>query len=132
MRKLVAKTEKSQAPASATASPANGAPDGGRGEIRTMPRKNAPTLNIGALNLTVQNAMGHEHRIEPIAQRAASVLAIRLGQLAMNNAVSQRATRIDSLTATPVDFNLRSMSNDQAANVIASAWLDAVAQRLKF
>jgi hypothetical protein len=97
-----------------------------------MSRKTAPTLNIGALNLTVQNAMGHEHRIEPIAQRAASVLATRLGQLATDNAVSLRDTRIDSLTAAPVNFNLRSMSNDQAANVIASAWLDAVAQRLRF
>jgi hypothetical protein len=132
MRKLVAKTEKSQAPASAAASPANGFPDGGKGEIRIMPRKTAPTLNIGALNLTVQNAMGHEHRIEPIAQRAASVLAKRLRQLATDNAVSHLDARIDSLTAAPVDFNLRSMSNDQAANVIASAWLDAVAQRFRF
>jgi hypothetical protein len=97
-----------------------------------MPRKTAPTLNIGALNLTIQNAMGHEHRIQPIAQRAASVFAARLGQRSTYSAVSHLGARIDSLTAVPVDFNLRSMSNDQAANAIASAWLDAVAQRLRF
>lgn len=97
-----------------------------------MPTKNAPTLNIGALNLTIQNAMGHEHRIDPIAQRAASVFAARLEQRTAGIAVSRLGTHIDSLTAAPVDFNLRTMSNDQAANVIASAWLDAVAQRLRF
>jgi hypothetical protein len=75
--------------------------------------------------------MGHEHRIEPIAQRAASVLAARLGQLAADNAISHLGTRSDSLTSAPVDINLRGMSNDQAANAIASAWLDAVAQRLR-
>jgi hypothetical protein len=97
-----------------------------------MPTKNARTLNIGALNLTIQNAMGHEHRIDPIAQRAASVFAARLEQRTAGIATSHLGAHIDSLTAAPVDFNLRSMSNDQAANVIASAWLDAVAQRLRF
>jgi hypothetical protein len=97
-----------------------------------MTKNKTPTINIGALNLTIQNAMGHEHRIDPIAQRAASVFAARLEQRTAGIAVSYLGAHIDSLTAAAVDFNLRSMSNDQAANVIASAWLDAVAQRLKF
>jgi hypothetical protein len=96
-------------------------------------RKSGLNLNIGTLNLTMQNAQGHEHRITPIAERAASIFATRLQKSAAMNGLGARSlTPIDSLLAAPVNLNLRTMSNEQAASTIAAAWLDSVAQRLKF
>jgi hypothetical protein len=83
--------------------------------------------------MTVQNAIGHEHRLAPIAQRAASIFAAKLQQRAAQPVTpSPMRASIDSLSASPLDFNLQRMSNEQAAHAVASAWLNAVALRLRF
>lgn len=98
----------------------------------TMKNNNTPHLEIGTLHMQVQNATGHEHRLQPIAQRAASLFATRLGQRAAQPARgSLTAARLASLTAAPLHIDLHTMSNEQAAGAVASAWLDAVGQRLR-
>ena len=84
-------------------------------------------INIERLSANIQNAAGHEHRLAPIAQRAASIFAARLQERVMG--AGERAfrfSRIEFLAATPVDCNLHVMSNEQAANAIALAWFDAL------
>jgi hypothetical protein len=82
--------------------------------------------------MNVQNAAGSEHRLTPIAHRAASIFAARLRQRAKASGSGALTTSvIDDVTAAPVHCDLRAMSNEQAANAIASTWLNAVAQRLK-
>jgi hypothetical protein len=99
----------------------------------TKTSKRDIAVNIGALTMTVQNAIGHEHRLSPIAQHAASIFAAKLQQrAAQSGARSLTNPSIDSLNASPLNFDLQRMSNDQAAHAIASAWLNAVALRLKF
>jgi hypothetical protein len=86
-------------------------------------------VTVEALTASVHNAAGHEHRLAPIAQRAASIFAERLQERTIK--LGERAfpiSRIDSLTAAPVDCNLHVMSNEQAATAIALAWFDAVTQ----
>jgi hypothetical protein len=98
-----------------------------------MPGNKQTTLNIGALTMNVQNAIGHEHRLSPIAQHAASIFAAKLQQRAARPDAPRltRAT-IESLNASALHLNLQQMSNEQAAHAVASAWLNAVALRLKF
>jgi len=79
-------------------------------------------LNINTLHLNLQNAAGHEHRVSAIARRAASVFA---------GTVSPGSIRLQSLSAMPLHVELGSMSNEQAANAIAGAWLQAVSLKLK-
>ncbi len=89
-------------------------------------------LAIGALHMNVQNAAGSEHRLTPIAHRAATIFAAHLHQRAKGSGSAALSTAvIDSVTAAPIHCDLRAMSNEQAANAIASTWLNAVEQRLK-
>jgi hypothetical protein len=82
--------------------------------------------------MNVQNATGSEHRLTPIAHRAASIFAARLHQQAKGSGSRAFAPAvIDSVIAAPIHCDLRAMSNEQAADAIASTWLNAVAQRLK-
>ncbi len=80
-------------------------------------------LKIERLRLNIDNAAGHEHRIHPIALRAVALLAERLdgpGGLKVSR------HQWDAIAAEPVDLNLRVMSNEQAAEGIATAWANAL------
>ncbi len=80
-------------------------------------------LKIDRLRLNIDNAAGHEHRIHPIALRAVALLARRLdgpGGLKVSR------DRWDRIAAAPVDLNLNVMSDEQAAEGIATAWANAL------
>jgi len=78
-------------------------------------------LKIERLRLNIGNAVGHEHRIQPIALRAVALLADRL-----DGPHELTRDRWDTITAEPVDLQLNVMSDEQAADGIATAWANAL------
>ena len=78
-------------------------------------------LKIDRLRLNIDNAAGHEHRIHPIALRAVALLAERLHG---PSGLGPRE-RWDTIAAEPVDLHLNTMSDEQAAESIATAWANA-------
>ena len=83
-------------------------------------------LKIERLKLNISNAAGHEHRIRPIALRAVALLAARLdGPSGL--AVSRE--RWDAVAAEPINLHLNVMSNEQAADGIATAWAKALTRK---
>ncbi len=78
-------------------------------------------LKIDRLRLNIQNAAGHEHRIQGIAERAMSLFARRWA-----DAGGRDSREIESLTLPPVDLNLGSMSDEQASQAIASALFEGL------
>ncbi len=89
-------------------------------------------VNIDRLNLTIENARGHEHRVAPIARHAADIFTTRLDEQLKSAGRQPSSTDLDALSASPLRFDLRSMSDAQAANAIADAWLNAVQLKLRF
>lgn len=80
-------------------------------------------LKIDRLRLNIDNAAGHEHRIEPIARRAVALLAERLDS---RGGLDVSRDRWNEIAADPVDLQLSVMSDEQAAEGIASAWANAL------
>ena len=78
-------------------------------------------LKIDRLRLNIDNAVGHEHRLQPIALRAVALLAARL-----DGPVDVSRDCWDTLAAEPIDLQLNMMSDEQAAESIASAWSNAL------
>jgi hypothetical protein len=79
-------------------------------------------LRIERLRLRVVHGAGHEHRLEPIARLAATLLAERLAS--GPEAVRSHAGH---LRAAPVSLGLAGSSDHAVARRIASAWLAALA-----
>jgi hypothetical protein len=90
-----------------------------------------PDLQIDQLSLHIENAVGHEHRIQPIAARAAALFAEQLHARWANGGQVPASGSIENVSAPAVSLNLGSMSNEQAAYEIASAWLAALALKLQ-
>lgn len=88
-------------------------------------------LKIGSLHVNFQNASGQEHRLAPVAGRAARIFSARLGQSMEKLSLYGRHSSVASLTADPIDFDLRGLSDDEAAHRVASAWLDAVVSEFR-
>jgi hypothetical protein len=88
-------------------------------------------VQIGSLKLDLANASGNEHRIGPIANRAAEIFAGRLQERLRNTARHSAPVRIESLTAAPLDLQMGTMSDERVASTIASAWLESVALKLR-
>ena len=80
-------------------------------------------LKIERLKLNIDNAAGHEHRIHPIALRAVALLAERLDG---PGGIKVSRDRWEAIAAAPVDLHLGVMSNEQAAEGIATAWANAL------
>ena len=80
-------------------------------------------LKIERLRLNIDNAAGHEHRIHPIALRAVALLAARLDG---PGGIKVSRDRWDSIAAEPIDLHLNTMSDEQAAEGIATAWANAL------
>jgi hypothetical protein len=89
-------------------------------------------MTIDSLTMNIDHAAGHEHRIGAIASRAADIFAQRLGEQLRAPGRALTSASIETLQAAPLDFDLRFRSNEEAAREIASAWLDAVALKLKW
>jgi hypothetical protein len=87
-----------------------------------------PEIQIDSLKVAIQNASGHEHRVVAIAGRAASIFSARLGRQFSQGATSRPRS---IATIAPLQFDLRRMSDEQAANEIASAWFEAAILQLK-
>jgi hypothetical protein len=85
-------------------------------------------LKIDRLLLNIENGSGHEHRVGPITERAVALFAERAAKSLEGKA--QRSGTFDSLSGPPVDLNLNSTSNEQAAHAIAEAWLQVLMLRL--
>ena len=80
-------------------------------------------LKIDRLRLNIDNAAGHEHRIHPIALRAVALLAERLDG---PKGLGISRERWDTIAAEPIDLHLNVMSDEQAADGIATAWANAL------
>ena len=85
-------------------------------------------LKIDRLLLNIENGSGHEHRVGPITERAVALFAERAAKSLEGKA--PRSGTFDSLSGPPVDLNLNSTSNEQAAHAIADAWLHVLMLRL--
>lgn len=83
-------------------------------------------LTIDRLQLNITNAVGHEHRLQPIALLALDLLADRLDE---HQGRGQR-TSINNLDVPAVRLDLNRMSDAEAAQIIADAWLDALVLKL--
>jgi hypothetical protein len=85
-------------------------------------------LTIDLLKLNFENGAGHEHRVGPITERAVGLLTEKLGIYLESSA--SRSALFETLNGG-VDLNLNAKSDEQAAQVIADAWLQALMLRLK-
>ena len=83
-------------------------------------------LKIERLRLNLENAAGHEHRLQPIALRAVALLAERLDGPHGIGANDLAGRQIDTLSTEPLDLHLNLMTDEQAAEGIATAWADAL------
>lgn len=83
-------------------------------------------FTIDCLRFEINDAAGHEHRIQPIALRAAEILSARLEQQSAG-AGRYSSAWLDAVSAPSVNLDLSRTSNEQAANTIARAWLAALA-----
>ena len=86
-------------------------------------------LKIDRLQLEINNAAGHEHRIAPIAERAAALLAERI-DIQYRDGRARIDGNIGGITARPINLDLTRTSDEHAAQTVADAWLDALAMRL--
>jgi hypothetical protein len=87
-------------------------------------------LTIERLNLNIENAAGHEHRIRPIATRAFDILADRLGERWTAGPRMPAMTNRERLSVPPISLSLNQLSDEQAANYIAKTVLEALALKL--
>jgi hypothetical protein len=88
-------------------------------------------LKISRLALAIENSSGHEHRIQPIALRAANMLAENLSAWQAAGGHSLRSVYLDAISAPALSVDLDRTSDEQAARQIASAWFEAFALHLK-
>lgn len=80
-------------------------------------------LKINRLRLNIDNATGHEHRLQPIALRAVALLVERLDG---RGGLEISRDRWETIAGEPVDLQLNVMSDEQAAEGIATAWANAL------
>jgi hypothetical protein len=87
-------------------------------------------IDVSLLALNLENASGHEHRIQPIALRAATILGERLSE---RYRAADRAprTHVDAMSAPALSLDLNHASDEQVARQIADAWLEALALHLE-
>jgi len=86
-------------------------------------------LKIERLRLNIDNAAGYEHRLQPIALRAVALLAARLDG---RGGLEVSRERWDTIAAERVDLQLNVMSDEQAAEGIATAWANALAGKAEY
>jgi hypothetical protein len=88
-------------------------------------------LHFGQLTLGIEGTRGQEHRIGPIAHRAATLFATRLGESVCASRDALPSQNIDAVSASAPALDLRRFTDEQAAGEIAASWLGAVAARLR-
>ena len=81
-------------------------------------------LKIESLHFNLSDAGGHEHRVEGITRRAIDLMTERLPMpLAY-------AMYLESLAVLPIRLRLEAMSDEEAADRIANAIVDALILKL--
>ena len=88
-------------------------------------------LQVDRLSLTIGNAPGNQHRVRAIAEHAAKLFAIRLDARVQDLGDALSPVRIAQITTSPMRCDLAQMSDGEAADAIADAWLCAVTERLR-
>jgi hypothetical protein len=88
-------------------------------------------LKISSLALAFENSSGHEHRMQPIALRAANVLAERFSASYRVGGQLPRSARLNTITAPALSIDLAHTSDEQAAHQIAGSWFAALVPHLK-
>ena len=85
-------------------------------------------LKIDCLSVGLNGFRGCEDRVAPIAQRAAEILALQVEERwnRMHGVQSMNA-----VSAPPLTMDLGGVSNEEAAQRIARAWLQALALKLE-
>ncbi len=87
-------------------------------------------IDIELLQLSIDDAAGHEHRIRPIAMRAAQILAERL-QERDGRGLGRSGRQLPRIHAGALRVDLNRMNNERAALSIATAWIDALTVKLE-
>lgn len=87
-------------------------------------------IDIELLQLTIDDASGHEHRIRPIAARAAEILAMRLHER-QERGDDCRARHASPMKPDPIRLDLSRMSNERAALSVAAAWMEALTVKME-
>jgi hypothetical protein len=87
-------------------------------------------IKVDALQINLTGAEGHEHRIRPVATRAAAIFAERVEVYCGEDRGASSSRKVDSVNAGPLNVDLTSLTDEQAAQSIAKAWLDALALSL--
>jgi hypothetical protein len=87
-------------------------------------------FNVDRLSLNFGNVQGQEHRVGPIAARAAAIFAERVEVYCGEDRRAPSSRNVGSVSAEPMNVNLATLTDEQAAQSIAKAWLDAVALSL--
>jgi hypothetical protein len=85
-------------------------------------------LKIDQLHLAFETAAGHEQRVRPIVGRALELLAERLDE----RMVRAGSARLDALDLPPQRLDLATMSDEQAAQLLAAGLAEALALKLHF
>jgi hypothetical protein len=83
-------------------------------------------LKIERLRLNIANVAGHEHRLQSIALRAVTLLAAHLDGPQGIGGRAHSGRQWDALNTGPIDLQLNLMSDDQAAEGLAAAWVNAL------
>jgi len=87
-------------------------------------------IKVDALQINMEGAAGHEHRIRPIATRAASIFAEQLDAYCAGGPGISGSRRLSSVSGAPVSLDLGTTTDEQAASNIARSWLDALMLKL--
>ncbi len=87
-------------------------------------------LKIECLRMEFFDVAGQEHRLSGIARRAAAMFAEQL-DIRYGNRESHPGRNVDTVSSPPIRLDLTRTSDESAARVVAHAWLDALALRLK-
>ncbi len=83
-----------------------------------------PELVVGTLALRVTDSSAQSHRIEAITLRALELLGRRIDEL-------DGPHRSAGATGEAPIIDLVNQTDDEAAAIVAGAWLDALALRLE-
>jgi len=87
-------------------------------------------IEIELLQLNIADASGHEHRIRPIAARAAEILAVRL-EVRWAAGPGGGEASVPDVSAGAVELEMNRMSDERAALSIATARMGALTAKLE-
>jgi hypothetical protein len=86
-------------------------------------------VSIDQLHLTFTGIPGHVHRVNPIAQRALALLRLRLRDQLLASSIRLEELSIASLIVPPLELDMRTMSDEGAAEKLADVMYGALLAR---